>query len=473
MSSMFRRPTHPHPSNPNSPATSSTKTRKSIDASPSTLSISSIAGDSPEKRRRHLPSRGEMLHSISPIGDIGPMTMPKNGSVHIRREDLSPTEVSPELGVATAAPTSRNSGEHSEMYNISDGSSPHSSIRSRSSSHDSPGSRTSPTLPGEKERKRHSPRTKHGSSSARMKSPEDSDRRRRVATERDRKKVSPLYKRLGEEPPFMLPHPSRMEQTSQTYPGVVIGAFSDGDNSAGLGFGVNGMRFDSSMDDIMDIKAAPAPQGRNDSTGGLMGANIAPWLTDDTPSMPDSRAEQAEQPAQPIPKESPRKGSIQALNHFASLPALPRTKRHTTASSVAQNPNASSSRSGSQPNILPGSGAPDARASSNRSKDTSRSRAGSGDSVQTFAASQPQLAKTGSSPSVESSASPSQLGRQASVAAGNRGSRFGSTASNISGAGSVGSDKKKGFLGGLLKRKTGASSSMSKSTFAVGDMLIR
>lgn len=453
---MFRRPTHPPPAHPlpadsNDASNSPKKARKSVDTSPATLSISSFLDASPERRRHHLPHVADMLHYIPPKAQAIPVA--SNGGW----DEMRGSETSPELGVSIAAPTNRSSaGNSDDIYRTSPGSSPRNSMLSQKSSMGSPPLSTSPRLSGERERKRISPRAKNGSSSARLKSPDDAERRRRTASQRDGKKISPLVKRLGEEAPFVLPHPSRSDATSQQYPGVIIGSFAGGARDDSLGFGLGEMRFDGSMNDILDLSAAPQLQARHDSTSGAAGANIAPWLMDDTPSKPQLQPWPSpqfmgeEQAWQGQTKDVPRKASVQTLSHFASVPALPRVKAHGTIAFLSEMPSGSSSRSGSEPSRVPAAAH---GASSSRTRDGTWSRTGSDESVQTLGA---PHQKSGSSPSGEPARLPPQTSKQPGVASGSRTSRFGSTAANISGGSGGAAEKKKGFLGSLLKRKATA-----------------
>lgn len=368
-------------------------------------------------------------------------------------------EVSPELGVAFEAPTNSSSAD---IYGMSPGSSPRGSTTSFQSGPGSSAFHGSPRPDGEEEGNRQSSRSKHGSSSARAQSPDGSDKRKRAATERDRKKVSPLVKRLGEDALFMLPHPSRSDNTSQMYPGVVIGSFAGKDQDSSLGFGMDEMRFDGSMDDILDRSAANLPQARHDSTGGAAGANIAPWLMEDSPARPEPQRVAVEQAAmQGESRDLPRKASMQALSHFASVPSLPRMKRQGTVAPVLEVPSGSSSRNGSQPSITPlyGSAAP--ASSSSSSKEESRSRHGSDDSMQTLGAHQgKKKGSSGSSPSGEPAPLP-QLAKHSIAQQGNR-MRFGSTASSMT-APNIAAEKKKGFLGGFLRRNAKPLSSEAHS----------
>ena len=338
-----------------------------------------------------------------------------------------------ELGVAIGS-NGRLNTDQIDIYGTSPGSSPRASVLSLDSHLASPQSSGSATFPLEKDVSRNSQRTNGG----RVGSPGERDRHCRAASEQDRKKASPLARRLGEEPPFMLPHPTKSDSTSQTYPGVVIGSFAGAGDNAGLGFGV-----DVSMDDILDTSAAPAPQNRQRSTSGQAGANIAPWLMDDNSSNGSFSA-----PAPDMENNAtPKIPSMQPLNHFASVPALPKLRRQATDISTSGQSLASSHSGIDTATELP-SGATLA------SGGPSRSRAASSESVQTLGARQ--------RPSQTShiTVGPTAA-RHASVAAAGRLSRFGSIASNGSAA-SSGSERKKGFLGGFLKKKTGAVTSTSE-----------
>ncbi|KAK4684783.1 hypothetical protein P7C73_g5383, partial [Tremellales sp. Uapishka_1] len=226
---------------------------------------------------------------------------------------------------------------------------------------------------------------------------------------------SPLAKRLGEEPPFMLPHPSIENPASSLYPGVVLGSFAGGDGTTGLGFGSDELKFDGDMDDILDPSATrTVRQGSGSGTvHGQAAPNIAPWLMDDTP-------EREEEPAR-----------SRDLNHFSSVPSLSKMRRETT-------PEGSRNGSGSALGLQTsgnGGGA----------ETTRSSRINSQDSQDTVAAKPVEVEK----------ATPPKV-----LPGGGRGKRVGSTISIASISSNVGSEKKKGFLGGLLKRKTGQSVSL-------------
>ena len=445
------------------PATPLASRSKQVETSSFAPSISPATLLS-EKHISSVAQHDETFQYLSRTSDLD-LHPAVGGSNGIGREVKRSRGDLPQLGVVIGASTDRLSGDHpeeTENYGNSADLSPRTKDLSLSVS---PTAGTSLPLHGEKERARQSPRAK-GSSSTNTPSPEELERRRRATIERDQKRASPLARRLGEDVPFMLPHPTRNDATSQAYPGVVIGAFAGGGSNTGLAFGMDGMRFDGSMDDILDPTATGFAQGRNDSTAGQAGASIAPWLVDDTDVFPEPQPALDEATIGVAPKESPRKASMQVLNHFASVPALPKAKRQGVGSLALDTHAGSSSRSGSHPSILPSS-ALSAFSSSVAPPNSSRSRLGSDDSIQTLGV--PQQEKKASSPSREPPLLASQAARQSIApgsSSGGRLSRFGSTVSSASGSGSAGGDKKKGFLGGLLKRKTGASMSTSQSVLS-------
>ncbi|KAK8853425.1 hypothetical protein IAR55_004131 [Kwoniella newhampshirensis] len=435
---------------------------------------------SPEKSTRSLAPLGGATHHVASDMNAEPIT--PSTSEALRR---SSTEAK------MTSDRQSSGGEQLSPASTSTRTPPHST-RKVSSPPTSPRQPASPGLPGE--RKKHTPRTRNGSSSARMESPEEAEKRRAKirAMEKDKdvdfdpdlqlsparnqnRRVSPLAKRLGEEPPFMLPHPSRNDTTSQTYPGVVIGSFASGggNTTEALGF-EGGMGWEGTMDDILDPSASRADDKKTRETaGGQAEANIAPWLMDDQPKR--TSPVQASTPTPPLnedrppsrgaaatlrEKEGQRKSSMQVLNHFASVPTLPKIRRQGTIDTMVDT--GPGSRSGSRPY---NSGATTASASSSSSiRDGSRqSRNGSGDSLQTLSASQQKSSRTtGESPGAENPKALPVSGlssKQGNI--GPRVGRFGSTTSQVSGGGSTSSEKKKGFLGGLLKRKTGPSISLN------------
>ena len=431
-------------------------------AGASTAGAASL-GTSPERRKRHLPPPGDLLHARLP---------PTSAAFDLPdRPSRSTTTAAAE---GSSVPLDRGESSNSTRRTRSPGSSPRSARSERLASParsprlaQGPGSPRLAQSPSSPEgRKRHSPRVRVGTSGARMEMHEEADKRRRTtstpqADRSERKKASPLAKRLGEDPPFMLPHPSHADDTSQTYPGVVIGAYPSGQGASDMGFGEIGGGFDADMGDILDPAAARGNE-RAGSTSGQAGANIAPWLTEDASpamdrksptSMEDKLGKKTAQDArndeylrvQALAQAQGKKHSMQVLNHFSSVPSLPKIRRQGTVDPIMEIPSTTaSSRSGSHPSIFP---YPQQDPSATESASTSR------DSVHTLSAFQ----KNRSSPTSEQPATvPSQQrGSNAS-----RLNRLGSTVSNVSGTGSVGSEKKRGFLGGFLKRKaTGASQS--------------
>jgi hypothetical protein len=293
--------------------------------------------------------------------------------------------------------------------------------RRRRSSPASPGSpraRLGPTSPthAERERRRHSSRMKAGPSSPRS-PPADSSPRQRAKTAdaatANRSKMSPLAKRLGDDHDAIL--------GSQAYPDIVD-------------FSMEGMQMGVSMDDILDPSAVPRRQGS--TTGQQAGANIAPWLMDDSnlPSTPSGSTS---------PSQSTTSTPFSQGNQVGntSMPTLHRLQSDRSMKTTA-------SRNGSQPSInifpTPQQGSPEIR-----------SRQGSGDSIQTVAAApqKPQKQPEHHLPGG---------GRHSIV--GGRNGRFGSTASSATSGN--GEKKKGGFLGGLLKRK-GTGMSLGPSSQSV------
>ncbi|WWC95139.1 hypothetical protein V866_001993 [Kwoniella sp. B9012] len=391
--------------------------------------------------------------------------------------------------------------------------------------------------------KRHSPRAKNGSSSARMESTEESEKRRsrvlkteqntlgsstspsaspNIGSEtnilagptqggddddfedledddfedgrrdsildkpippRNPTKVSPLAKRLGEEPPFMLPHPSRNAQTSQTsFPGVVIGSFAGGGGTTMTGF-------EGGMDDILDpiANANANNQGRQGRTSAnpsttthtQAAPNIAPWLMDDTsPSSASSSTTVIHQPPLEIErtpstrgpaatlreKESSSRKASGVLNHFSSVPSLPKIRRQPTTDTSNQSELGPSSRNTSHTSITTqilqtsGQQTPLASSSSSIIEGGSRQRNNSIDSLQTLSGN--QRSARDNSPKFDTATNPSSSSHSNKSHGTSRVGRFGSTASSASGSGGTVNEKKKGFLGGLLKRRTGPSISL-------------
>jgi adenylate cyclase len=242
----------------------------------------------------------------------------------------------------------------------------------------------------------------------------------------------------------MLAHPSRSGQTSQNYPGVVLGSFAGSGNGDALGFGEDSMRLGGDMEGIMDMDmSAQRGAARHGSEAGV---NIAPWLMDDSaksgPPPPTPAGS-----GQNTPSAS-RKHST-SLGHSTSHPSLPRMKRTGTGATTLGDlgeydglapSTTSSSRSGSHPDIFPVPHPPEPSA---MSREPSRMRDASSESVHTL----------GALPGRRGHMHHSELfvppggGRAASVSAAKQ--RMNSTASGMS----SGSERKKGFLGGFLKRK--------------------
>ncbi|KAL7424524.1 cysteinyl-tRNA synthetase [Cryptotrichosporon argae] len=321
--------------------------------------------------------------------------------------------------------------------------------RASSSSQRSPlGSPRSPRLSGSG--KPATPR-RRGTPGARV--PSSEERRRKNASS-----TSPLAKRVGEELPFVRPHPlSDAAKVSESYPGVVVAAFAGGDSqSPTLGFGPDSMGMSMAldvdgMDDILDRSAMHVPQRQGSTSGQALAPNIAPWLQDDGPAAPPPPPPPPppERPAPLAPEAAPtapssasssRRQSAQ-LSHFASVPSLPKIRRHGTLDVDASR---ASGGGGGGPG---GSRAP-SDASSVRTPVDGRSRTNSHDSIQTVGTG--AKAKRGSSPSGSIADSASTKGAR---------HRFGSTVSVASSTGSGGDHRKSkgGFLGSFLKRKTGQS----------------
>lgn len=297
---------------------------------------------------------------------------------------------------SSRSPLPRHSGEMRGPLDEEEGweSQEDGSTLRRMSSPTTPGSprRATPGSPSNiGDKRRHSARIK--SSSSKSPALEPNVRRRPTTSDATtRARLSPLAKRLGEDV-------SLEYAVSQNYPGV-------------MDLSMDGMQLDVTMDDILDPSAAPGRQGST-LAGPPAGANIAPWLQDDSTPPRSGATTPANQSGQPsAPASMPKLGRLQSEQSLHTI---------------------SSSRNGSQPSItgLPVTQEPDGRTS----------RHGSGDSLQTLSAAQPPK------PTRQPDVLPG--GGRHSIAGGRIG-RFGSTVSTVS-AGS--GDKKKGFLGGLLKRK--------------------
>jgi hypothetical protein len=186
---------------------------------------------------------------------------------------------------------------------------------------------------------------------------------------------------------------------------------------------MDGMKLDASMDDIMDPSAAPGGHGNN--TGQQAGANIAPWLMDDsTPPRSGTNTPSPQIHNDPPPGFKPQLGRMQSDYSL-----------HTVGSS----------RNGSHPSItgMPESQEPEARI-----------RTGSGDSLQTLAGAQQKPANDIIPGGGRHSIAGGRIGRFSTVSSGSIG----------------GAEKKKGFLGGLLKRKGTAMSLGQYTILKVGDL---
>ncbi|WWC91945.1 uncharacterized protein L201_006897 [Kwoniella dendrophila CBS 6074] len=287
--------------------------------------------------------------------------------------------------------------------------------------------------------------------------------------QQQRTKVSPLAKRLGEEPPFMLPHPSKTTQTSQAYPGVVIGSFAGGGSTFGEGMvGFDG-GIGMNMDDIL-APSSTSNNGRRNSTSvnanttSQAAPNIAPWLMDDSSptasSAPPQSSLEVERttfgPAATLREKDSSRKATGVLNHFSSVPSLPKIRRQPSADPQGESYVGSSSRTASHTSISTQIGQQTPIASSSSSiidtSSSSRPRNNSGDSLQTLSA--PHRSTRDNSPKLEPSSNSKSHHHPTRVG------RFGSTAGGSTGSTNTGNEKKKGFLGGLLKRRTGPSISL-------------
>jgi hypothetical protein len=280
-----------------------------------------------------------------------------------------------------ALPPNHTAQREEEWESITDHNELERRRRSSPASPGSPRARITPKSPTQDtDRRRHSSRLKAGPSSPRSPPGEHSPRQRAKTADAasvSRSKMSPLVKRSEEEPAPV------------------------------VDFSMEGMQLGVSMDDILDPLAAPRRQGS--TTGQQAGANIAPWLMDDSNPSPSGTPS----PGQGNPSFSPN----------STKPQLHRLQSDMSMKTTA------SSRNGSQPSIN----------TFTQESPEGRSRHGSGDSIQTLSAVPPKPAKD---------VLPGG-GRHSIV--GSRAGRFGSTASSASAA--PAEKKKGGFLGGLLKRK--------------------
>lgn len=237
-----------------------------------------------------------------------------------------------------------------------------------------------------------------------------------------------------------------------SYPGVVM--------SAGSGLGFDDVKLDDATAEFLDPAAASATTHHGHTKPA--GANIAPWLQEDEPPSPSTkRFAEADRSDGPSPTEStvtaPTSANASTTNldhrkshlaHFPSVPHLPRFlhrqhHRDSETSSFVQPPYAS------------GSEAPSLRSSSASSLLT--------EGAQTPKSYRPQSVSEARARSPPPSP-PSRHGSVASTgghfhAPPHRFTRFGSQAmgSNVSLAQSQSEKKKGGFLGNLLKRRTGQS----------------
>jgi hypothetical protein len=405
---------------------------------------------SPDKRRREVAviSTSPYRSSIPPVSVRAPPTLGPH--------TLATIAGSPEYEwkpVSSAGPSvTGGKGKRG-----SPPASPRPSTLGDTSPHSSPRSMGSPRLHAHEQGGSPGSRYTNGKADG---TPENANRRRRTQSEREPKggKTSPLARKHVDDS-IIAPGRDRSNTTSQVYPGLVLHPFGEGNSTTStLNFGVDAMDFGVSMDDILDPNAVPGGSGRNGSTSGQAGANIAPWLNDDnSPGRMNTEPTVISGSSTPVNRSSPRKGSSQILNHHTSNPAFG-TGRYGAILPEPQN--GSSSRSGSRPSMFP------SESSGSSSRGASRSGRASDESIQTLGGVQKR--KQGSYMD-EVGDLPAPMSRQPSMA-GARMARFGSTASNMSGSGSVASEKKKGFLGGFLKRKTGQSVSISEFIF---DLLLR
>jgi adenylate cyclase len=290
--------------------------------------------------------------------------------------------------------------------------------RSNASTPNSPSSQISKQID---DKRRHSPR-QNGGIKARKESSEDVERRKGRVERELSKSASPSQ--------FDLQLPS----TGTTYPGLVLGDSGGEGGDGRLGFGPDAMRFDGSMDDILDF--SQTRDGRHGSASGQAGANIAPWLTDDAAGATDLEAEHSETIT---PSGTSRNTSSQALSHFSSVPSLPKIRPQGTNDEARDSDSSNAAAAGG----------PGPSSSKSSTRESSRSRLVSGDSGLTMSAHQ-----RGKKPSL-----PDSLimpgGRHGSVAQATRLGRLASNASSMGNA-SIGSEKKRGFLGVFKRKPTNA-----------------
>ncbi|WVN89993.1 uncharacterized protein L203_105224 [Cryptococcus depauperatus CBS 7841] len=233
--------------------------------------------------------------------------------------------------------------------------------------------------------------------------------------------------RLGEEQHSMCLHQHPSTSIDQVYPGVVIEPFADDMNTCALLGG--SMQLDEMMDGILDRNAATA--GLSDrGIQGQVGPTIAPWLIDDALSrpahvMPSSTDKRLLEGQAATLRVKGTKRASAVLNHSSSVPYLPKDKRLGTADTAGPGASIKSGVDSSSSSI----------------NDGRQSRIGSGDSLQSFFHKGRRNSPGDTEPGV-----PPPQGKK------DRTGRFGNTSSSVSGSGSIG-EKKKRFLGGLLKRK--------------------
>lgn len=304
-------------------------------------------------------------------------------------------------------------------------------------------------------RQARSPRQSRGSRGARMETAEEAALRRKMRADKASGKRSPSSPTLGgnagdsavqEEEPDDRP-------ASSLNPGMVLGDF-------GQGFS-GGLDLNGPMDDILD-PLATRTDGRHGSTSGPAQPNIAPWLMEDTSSANGggrTGGSASSSTADIFPHEwngsetvTPA-GRRQSLNHFSSIPALPKLRRQGTVDALPEyDPTGPPSR-GSQAEIfpIPGPSVPPTSSDSS-TRDSSRSRHGSGDSAQTLSLSQARRPK-GSGPELGQSRHASIAGPSGSARIG----RFGSAGSNP-GTANPSVEKKKGLFGLLKRKNTNAAS---------------
>ncbi|ORX39455.1 hypothetical protein BD324DRAFT_333519 [Kockovaella imperatae] len=285
---------------------------------------------------------------------------------------------------------------------------------------------------------------------------------------------SPFAKRLEIEalPKRSSPAKTVNASTSPVYPGLVLEPLAGIDQGNSLHFGVDTMRFDGPMDDILDMSAAMDAGTRKGSNTG-QDETIAPWLNDaGTAPIFGEPGESSRRPSagtnvsreDPSPTydpdymkdragttREPRKHSNQLLNHFASVPSLPKSKRSIAdeAPPVPSGSNLTAGR-GSHPQFP---SRPSSSGDASISRDASRATFDPDEGNTPFAGSRNTRAKHSLSSASED---PSGHSRQPSVTDGKT-SRLGSVASTTSIPNQI--EKKKGLFSGFIRRKTGQAAS--------------